>query len=349
MSSNNVGIVTVCNNHNCGSFLQATALSNYISGNGMNPMILRIPRPSEHSMPAFVFAALKKKIKRAAVEYDLVKEEYLDFKKLYSQMEFYSAKDLKSHCDRIVIGSDTIWDVSRRYFRNNRQYYWGTDFPSADTVVYAASIGSTNPKDLLDIFYIDAVQSIDKISVRDRQTLKYVESIGLKTPRLVCDPTMLFDAQRWGLEYVSVDYPECILIYHFADIKNDDKDYLIRISESLNLPLISIGANRNWCEMSVPFSPTHFISLFDKAKVVFTDTFHGTVFSIIFNRQFIEDGFDKMKIRDLLGVLGIHGSDFRADPSTLKACHQIDYAKVNRAVAKLRNQSIDYLNYSLGV
>ena len=112
--------------------------------------------------------------------------------------------------------------------------------------------------------------------------------------------------------------------------------------------VISFGEHRAWCDKTICYDPFAFISYFKNASFVVTDTFHGTIFSILYEKNFAEYGKNKKKITDLLFKFGLE-SRIKTDNVSLCEIYedQIDYKNINKLVEMFRSESMSYLKMNL--
>ena len=212
-----------------------------------------------------------------------------------------------SDYDLAIAGSDQVWHNWRDDV-NELPYYYLQFMPSEKRVAYAASFGfETFPQKDIEQHRI-GLQGMKSISCREESGCKLVESLVDKQVPRVLDPTLLLSADEWRkLQKQSNIFTENYGNYAFAfflgNIPDEYRKYMDTIMKEKGIDKLidfsdkKIGA----C------GPCEFLSLIDNAQFVFTDSFHCTVFSTIFDKDFtafrrVQQGFDKMfgRIEDLL-------------------------------------------------
>lgn len=338
-----INIVTVFKTQNCGSFLQALALKEILSSMGNDVYFLNYDlgiRELKCKILNVIKCCLCFRFKRAL---DILKQDK-DFKKHQKMLEI-SLND--ESVDFNVFGSDTLWNFNDNFFSENALFFTGSALKKS-CYTYSISVGSTSKeifKKLPEV--IKNIQKFKRIAVRDEHTKDVLSEVycGSQIVKTV-DPTMLLDKEYYINCFLKANFPyeKYVLIYHFGVIAEKTWNALKSFAESRNLTLLSIGLTGDLPVPCIRFSPTNFISAFFNAEYVFTNTFHGCVFSTIFNKQFVTDGISKKKIEGFLEEFSlldrvIHESDNIGMILT----KPIDYENVNNLVYQARKSSIDYL------
>lgn len=206
----------------------------------------------------------------------------------------WTEKSITDETD-IIVGSDQIW---------NRRFCGGVPFndkylihKDINKFVYAASFGHHTmeyPKAELDKIK-SSLKNVKYISTREISGINLVKNwFGAKSIA-VLDPTMLYDKTYY---LNKINLVECLdtngIFPYILDNNSAWKLMLNEISKKLNEPILSFNGS---CE--------NFIENFNKAKYIITDSYHGSVFSLIFNKPFIclrnkargNDRFDDLSIR----------------------------------------------------
>ena len=249
-----------------------------------------------------------------------------------------------SDYDLAVAGSDQIWH-KWRCDENELPFYYLQFMPKEKRVAYAASFGfeAFPEKDIAQ--HRIGIEEMRYISCREESGCQLIKELtGRQVPR-VLDPTLLLSADRWRkIEALANEDSKCqknyAFVYFLGNISDEYRAYIDRTVRELGIDrLIYFGDGQTAC------GPCEFISLIDNARFVFTDSFHCTAFSTVFDKKFtvfrrIEPGFEKMfgRIEDLLSSTDklehIYGG------TTLKPVNNYD---------ELRNVSIKYLEMVLNI
>jgi len=133
----------------------------------------------------------------------------------------------------------------------------------------------------------------DTITVREKKAIDIIAQMGINGCRQVLDPTLLLTPSQWDEFADTRNVPEgkYVLIYQLH--KNEEMDtYAKRLAKTLNMPLIRVSPSLHQMSRGGKFvglpSPERFLGYIKNSSVMVTDSFHGTVFAIIFKRLFAE-------------------------------------------------------------
>ena len=329
-------IVTLWDSMNYGAFFQAFSLYSFFERNGFNPCFLE---DNKTSVPISIKTFFHiKMLKQSIYRYSLYKK----YKKCWNSYRVFSSSMAFDIC---VFGSDEIWNVNNKSFIHSPLYIGkGIEFDTG--LAYAPSANGASIKEFEKCYGIDSLKEIHYISVRDKITQKLVEDITSFNPKIVLDPTFLYG--DFSKIAVLNNYKNYILIYGYS-FSEEQKQFIKKFAREHGLKLISVGPYHNWCDCCYPASPFEFLGMVHNAKYVITSTFHGTVFSILFRKQFLVFPSNNLKIIEILSLFGL-SSRGTIDPnqieSVLLTC--IDYESVIDIVDKKRTESLDFLKKALG-
>lgn len=253
--------------------------------------------------------------------------------------------------DYFVTGSDQVWNP---YFADLEKLFIKFA-PGGKRISYAASISCPEiPQDKLQMF-IDGVNGMKEISVREQAGAELIEKLTGRKAEVVADPTMLVAAEKWreiARKPSWLKGDEEILTTYFLGKRPDE--IISRLADAQGLKVVNILDERVFEHYAV--APEEWLWLIDHAKLMYTDSFHGTVFSILFRRPFvvterIGDGcVNKMtsRIDTLLGKFGLearrgtkNNGYMIADPL------HIQYGDVDAVLAKDRQRAEAYLRRAL--
>lgn len=234
--------------------------------------------------------------------------------------------------DMYIAGSDQIWNTT---FRNGTDAAYYLDFGGDDVrrISYAASFATPTLKKDAEQFVTDSLARLDMISVREQSALNILQSMGYDG-WVVVDPVFLLPETHWNKlagkgEAYSGEY---ILIYDFMRSQSV-KTVAGRLSNLLHCRIISVGsldlsyADKNFLDAS----PETFISLIRGARCVVSNSFHGTLFAMIYHRNFFvverEDGLN-IRMTDLLDRYNLQERLITSDVDDSTLCVDVDYSLV---------------------
>lgn len=270
---------------------------------------------------------------------------------LYTTDDLINYTEL-SHFDAVIVGSDQVW---RKAYINDKYYKsYFLDFIDGNTkkIAYAASFGREvweGEDDHQEIHKL--LKKFSAISVREASGITICrETFGIDNISHVLDPTLLMDKQfyldmisKYDLTHIE---PKKLVTYVLDESdykKNIITDYQSTLhfsdEETLNLK----GFNTNKKTYSVP----EWLYSIANADFVITDSFHGMVFSIIFEKQFIVIGNKDRgleRFTSLLSLLALEDRLISADKNKiLDSLVPINFEKKNIDILKKRTESCDFL------
>lgn len=346
----NICIVTVYNSENCGSYLQAYALAKTIEKFGHDVYFMkRSTKGTSHDFFKVVVECIKLILRGKFIRAKERWKSFVEFSKMTVQFKVIQKKDvLNDMIDVVVIGSDTLWNFDDSYFYDRKEIYSGYTFLHKNAISYASSIANTKYETLMqDDTIMKGIRNLKEVSVRDAYTKNVVESIVNREVVSVLDPTFLLKAEEYSAVSKKCTCEKYILLYCF---KEPDKEVRKKIQE-LKLftgeKIVSFGNYREWADINIPFNPGDFLGYFSKAAAIITDTYHGTVFSIIYGKNFVCLGQHKNKVKDILINLDLENRFLYQEDSLIEKFNKtIDYESVEKKLDNFRNTSIKYLKDS---
>lgn len=285
-----------------------------------------------------------------------------DFYGKFSE-EFHGYKELVKGADRydiVVVGSDQLWLPAGL----STNFYNLMFVPEhIKKVSYATSFGVSEIPKRQFLKTKEYLSRIEHISVREKTGAKIVESVSGKKAEVVADPTLLLTKSEWDKlipDRKIVDKP-----YIFCYFLGDNPSHRMvaeEFSEKIGLPIVCTPFLDKYVKIDENFGgiqlfdvgPDNFVNLIRHAEFILTDSFHGSVFSIINHKQFVtfnrfsdnNQNSRNSRIDNLCELLGINGRRYVENiVSTAKA--EINYREVDARVASLRLQSINFLNKAM--
>lgn len=313
-----IGIATVWNANNNGSFLQAYALQKYIEQLGHEVKMLKLAD----------FA-------HGGSEYS--NTFWNNLEKHHSLLNV--SDDLEEEFDVIVYGSDEIWSMFGELVN---PIFWGYGLKAKRKITYAVSAQNLNLKSVLKHpFTYLGLRKFDKLSVRDKVTKKKLSYLTRKPLTMVLDPTFLITYDDCKIVNKIGKY---LLVYTYG-LDEEDAKIIRNFADEKGLKIVCTGSDTPsvWGDINIPAGPFEWIGLIRNAEYVVSSTFHGTVFSIICKKQFFVIGTNSGKVNDLLERTGL--GDRKTDE--FAKLESIDYSKVNKTIEKEISSSKEFLKTAL--
>lgn len=297
-----IGIITIHNSPNYGACLQSFALCRYIEQLGYECELIDLHRPHEkkyrcskkyvayRESAIFKIKCIIKKMLRWENKY-YSPEAKIKFdcfnKQIRLSRPYYSIDDLyinPPQYDVYITGSDQLWNPAQPFCL---EPYFLTFAPEkAKKIAYAASIGITELTEKEKQDFKRWLSEYAAISVREKQAKILLESFIDKKVVQVSDPTMLLDVEYWrSIAVYPAEKRPYILLFTLS-YQPSILDYALRLSRESGIPLICLGQIqpdvKDDSYVAVKDAgPLEFIGYIAYADLVITDSFHGTVFSMI--------------------------------------------------------------------
>ena len=360
-----IKIITCHDVYNHGASLQAYALQTYLSSLGHDVEIIDY-KPDYLSGHYSLSAVFNPKFDKPVVKqlYLLAKLSgrlvALKRKKIFDEFTFHylnltpnryhNNEELKANppkADVYIAGSDQIWNT---LFKNGRDAAFYLDFApkAARRITYAASFATQDVVDEYKPFVSKMLQGLDKISLREKISLPLLASLGRADSVAVCDPVFLLSQQQWNdLLPKSEEKHEPYLLVYDSDGSERLKEAAIKIAKQRNLKIYNISAcllsyadKDYWCS-----GPLDFVRLIRDAKFVISNSFHATVFSLIFHREFCVVNRSEAINERMYSLLEQYGLQNRMLDSSLSIPSEIiDYPAVQTKIDKDITVSKQYLH-----
>ena len=345
-----IGIITVYKGSNYGAFLQAFALQNYLQESGNQVWFIR-------HFARTPFLAMCKKVIVSILRGEIYKISFLTtqenrMQKARKLLKEKHRKDINS-LDVVILGSDEIWNIKRKKIYKY-PFLFGKGIHHSNKISYAPSVNMSSIADFnRHPKMISALKELKTISVRDEYSKNIIMQITGKNVQLALDPTLLMSREfyRKHMQPINIKKP-FILVYSYGTNK-DNKDViteLVQYAHDKNLVLVSIMGYLKWCDYNIGASPFEVLSYFNEAEFIITDTFHGTVFSLIFEQDFIIPSVTSRKLDEILNLFNVKSRVISESDKIEKIISShINYNLVNQILYEKVKESKIFLNDALRV
>lgn len=349
--------VTWINYENYGTFLQAYALQKAINRLGYDNDILD---DRSHTVYNRGINKIKYPIGRF-VKFLIGKgnpqsKYYKDFKSKFLKVNYqFEADRDKNSYDVYICGSDQIWSPSLDF-----DSYYYLEFTDKKKIAYAPSLGKTSVT-------ADYLQKISKcindfhsISLREKQAKVLLADVVPKEITVVVDPTLLLGREQWNEIITPVRHQNYLLCYFLTNNKWY-VEYALNYAKNNGLKTVFLSTTEDLGLKSVAdefiyAGPQEFVSYIYSSTCVMTDSFHATIFSIIFQKKFVTfkrfsdddsicqnsrifDLFDELEISDFF--IGEHDLD-RIDKLS-----DIPWDNIENKISTLRKKSLVFLQNAI--
>lgn len=211
-------------------------------------------------------------------------KKYLVNKKFREQnfkMQNYATGDI----DCAVVGSDEVLSIEC----GANMMMYGHCVNTNYVFSYAAAFGQTDVELLAKYHCMELVRSglekMFQVAVRDEKSADTVLKLTGKKPEIVCDPVLLYDFSNTHAEYKPIKKPYLVVYAYDKNMNDSEEIKAIRAYAKENgLLVVSPGTYHKWCDINIVCDCLQWIEYMRDAQAIITDTFHGTILSIITNR-----------------------------------------------------------------
>lgn len=344
-------ISTYCEWSSYGSVLQSLGLKSALNDIGCESTILKdVPFPKFKKNSFLKSLRSPKNTVKKILDIPFSKNEKqifkkgTDFIKNNIDIEYFNSYGelCKSHpyADGYIAGSDQIWHPALC----KEAFFLGFAPKNSKKISYAASMGVTEVPPENKEKFSRLLKNFNSYSVREKEMVPIVEEITGVIPAVHIDPTFLLPKDEWrAFQSKYKTAKPYILVYAIYW----DKALNAQLKElhlKTRLPIISIQSSfRNIYSNKVlsDVGPAEFLWLVDHAEAVITSSFHGTAFSIIFNKKFsaVVNPKAKSRIESLLDTMEIK----TPSPVNVISDFNVDYNSVNEKIKQEKKKSLDYL------
>lgn len=369
-----VGLINVQNLDNFGAVLVAYSLENAVKSLGAEVYTIdyrpQIRLPKCFRLPF----SLKKKYVRYRIEgngkkyYSAISSDghnrFEKFRNTYLNRTapvwgFFKQEDCP--CDLYVVGSDVVWKPER-VLTYEANIYCGlfNKGHNSRLVSYAASIGTDDTKalKLAQNVYKKILHNFDAITVREESSAEYLQELTEKPVESICDPTFLLTVEMYEqiMAKPSITADEYIL---FLCLGYNEEAALFcnQLSKRMKCPVVygeqekqRMILDNKLCTFAND-GPAEFLYRIKHAKYVVTDSFHATVFSLIFHKNFFVFGRETISLRmiSLLRKFGLERKFLISNPNLDDVnLFDIDFNDVDRQITLMREDGLNFLNNQLG-
>lgn len=360
-----VGILTFPNSVSYGACLQMIALQNTVRRMGHEVEIINYynayMKAEKHTNKGR--NPLKRAVQRR-VRMLLHRRLYQNFRRFeQQQVVHYPARPVTDkrrlpaigqRYDAVICGSDQVWSP---YITDTDISYF-LDFCGETTkrVAYAPSFGVVNfPEGFVERIAPE-LQKFYALSAREQAGKELVERLTERETTIVADPTWLVDATDWAA--MEQPHPAATGDYVLYFVVNQSKELLARckaFARRHGLKVVMVGGNpataaKNKDPMlsyAMDVGPEQWLYLVHHAKYVFTNSFHGTAFSVLFERDLYVEipAHNGSRLHQVLVSFGMEDRAVRKDAELTE--NAVDYQQAKQVFAQLKEQSLTYLQNAL--
>lgn len=381
-----VGLVTCYFKSNYGSLLQAYATQKFLDSLKIENETIDVDKNIDfkkgkrkyYMSQIFNFTFIKSKLGMIKLKLDkkinkelgknisIREKKFKEFRnqfRLTKELNTYA--ELKQYCkkfDNVLVGSDQLWlpvNVVSDYYTLN----WVPD--EINKISFSTSFGISSIPEKYEELYKKFLNRINYLSTREESGKKIIKDLTGRDAKVVCDPTLLFNKEEWmDIQEKEAIIKEKYILCYFLGNSIEYRKFAERLKEKTGCKIISI----NHCDEYVKYSdvfadetpydigPAEFLNLIRNAEYVCTDSFHGTVFSLINNvKFFVFRRYNKKskvstnsRLDSLLETVNLKERLLEGNEDIDKAIEMnIDFSNVNKKLEEFRSDSKEFLEKAL--
>ena len=366
-----IGILTWLHNGNYGSILQAYALQKALRNQGYQTenidyapsTVKKVENliKNKNSLKLFLekwdaycakkVAGSPRELSEKQKKFDDFRENYINITRRYSSPKEVATID--GEFDAYICGSDQIWSPVLL----NPVFYFDFLSDTERKIAYACSFGVSSIKGKKATKITNYLNRFDYISVRESSGCEIVKNLTGKVVPVMPDPTLLLQRTDWDkVSKYNLNLNKYIFCY-FLSWNEDYWKYVENVSQQLGYQIVIVPSVKQTYQVDAKIlkniGPEEWVGLVKNASYVITDSFHGTVFSIIYNKpftvlkRFSDDNprsqnsriYTLLEHYNLTNRLGINTDIFNLQ----------EYTKVNSQVEYDRRYALEWLNNVLKV
>lgn len=306
--------------------------------------------------------AQQKLNKKLGENFRIRNKKFTEFERVFKlSRTFNTYKDIsdysKERYSDVIVGSDQLWlpvNIVADYYTLN----WVPE--DVNKISYATSFGISSIPEKYKKDYEKFLKRIENISVRETNGVDLVKDLSGKTAKLVCDPTLLLDKEQWmEIQQKERLVEDKYIFCYFLGNNIEHRKFVERLKEKTGFKIVSL----NHCDEFVKYSdkfadiipydvgPAEFVNYIRNAEYVCTDSFHGTIFSLINNVKFYTfERFSKKtkmstnsRIHSLLKLLNLESRLIKGTENVDEVLTDVDFSEPNKIISDLRKESLEWL------
>ena len=283
------------------------------------------------------------------------------FEKMFHFSKSYNT--MKQICEQgdytdVLVGSDQLWLPVNIV----ADYYTLNFVPeNVNKISFATSFGVSEIPEKYKEQYRTFLKRIENLSVREDKGVKLVKELTGREATLVCDPTLLFDKEEWmEIQKEEPIIKEKYIFCYFLGKTIEYRKFAERLKEKTGYKIVSLNHLDEYVKYSDKFAdeapfdigPSEFLNLIRNAEFVCTDSFHGTVFSLINHKKFFvfrrypnqSKVSTNSRLDSLLKIVNLSDRMLEGEESVEKLIEkEIDYEVVDEKLQEFREKSKEFL------
>ena len=346
--------------HNHGALLQLTAMVRVLQKKGIDAAALQFEKNYDflgHELRAKYEVSLRSiGIYLKYLKSEGLKKTWYNYNKSKCLKKYRRESNIigkyytdENNLDAVLIGSDEVFALHT----GPTPLFFGHAAPSNKVFAYGGCFGPTTYEDVCErhcnAFVESGLKNMCGISVRDENSRLVIEKLLGESPKMVCDPVLLYGYKEEIAKFKRPMHEQYLLVYAY-DGRMDTEEEVSAIrsyAEKNGLEIVSPGMYHPWVDKNINVDPVNLLAWFKFANCVVTDTFHGCVMSIICDTPMAVCTRDSNHFK-LFNLLVEYGLDSRIVDKWGKLegilDTPVDFVPVRMQVENRRSDSMNFLD-----
>lgn len=359
--------LTTYNVYNYGASLQAYALQQYLINQGHDVEIINYQpeylrrkydyrwvnpesKMSKYALTRFIYRIMKFLQRQTTLKRKAAFDNFTNKMLRQTKIKYLDYSELKKNppeADLYIVGSDQIWNV---FYETGRDDAFFLDFVrKGKKASYAASFSYINIDDENKKRIKRLLDDFTAVSVREYQGVDILKEIGVESI-WVLDPVFLLSIEDWKAIMCPFNKKEKYLLVYDFEKNRKLKDFALRYAKEHKLEIYSINdtyplfyADKNFNNAG----PIDFLTMIYNCDAFISNSFHGTAFSIMFNKPVFVFNRHRHKVNSRMeSLMTLFGLSDCIEPSSdnIKVyCKYFDYNRINSIIEKERKKSYSFI------
>lgn len=382
MGMKKVGLVTV-SNHNYGSLLQSFALQEQVTILGYDVQIIRyregwVEKLKRLRNKEYFFTRGKTLFDMVSLRLFRDNEHRINMERRHSAFDDFIKGALSFSCccnshkdlsvlaesyDMVLLGSDQVWHPM-----NLLMDFFTLNFvpDNIKRVAYAPSFGVSTLPNRIKEAYKNYISRFQYLSSREETGVQLIKDLTGRDVEMVCDPTLLLDKDKWiNLSGAKKRINEKYVFCYFIGNNPRQRVTVVDFAKHKKLKIVAllhideyIASDEQYADITpYDIGPLEFLNLIKNAEYVMTDSFHATVFSLLFHIPFytfnrFENNRGNSTISRIDNLLALTHTQTRKVSSGLSELQlsqlpEVNFIEVDEIIGDFRNKSLEYLSNAL--
>lgn len=257
----------------------------------------------------------------------------------------------------VFVGSDQVWNPKITLGLDPAYTGGLPGRGNCRLAAYGASLGGSRlPEEDQETFRLWVGAAFDGLSLREGSAVPFVQELLGRPAEAVLDPVLLLRRSEWD-EIAAAPKEEGHVLVYQTEPDPALLEYARKTARTLGKPVVSVSFSRyeeapDWVERRTGIGPAEFVGYIRGADCVVTNSFHGTVCSILYHKPFLtlplrRSGEKNSRLEDLLAALGLESRLAAGELQDQAVWEPVDWPEVERRLEGERARSLAFIQANL--